>query len=303
MIRPVDDRSNRAAAGRGEMHQAQRRVEHLRVAGIGDQARRRQRNLEERHDSRRQRASSVSKRRGRGLHYLPPIVGIDAAAKLARSPDAHQVGRRMIVGGGDDDVVETRRRSHGASNRQHLVVEEPDGVERHHPEAMLAIVDHRRHGVEIVVNRSRRTTVTESGEPDGLREVGVDGPPTEADAQSRCRGRRRTKREREVGARVPIAQVPERPAAQQQEQRQERDRRSHEDPADTQRHVGALSRRAVQLGCLAGAFQSSRDNPWTMRVTTRFAASESVAIGAANNSRFSSTVRPFGGHASVVTER
>jgi hypothetical protein len=112
------------------------------------------------------------------------------------------------VGRGDDHVVEARRRRHAAAHRQHLVVEEADRVERHDPDAMLAVVDHGGDGLQIVMDFRGRAVVGEAGHPHRLRHVGVDDATAEAGPEARRHRRRRAGGQRELGTRIAIVQVP-----------------------------------------------------------------------------------------------
>ena len=148
------------------MHQPQGRVEHLRIARIRHQAGRIERHFEKIDTAAGVSASTASVNAVGGAgHDGLAVRLVDAAAEVARAPDAHQIGRGMIVRRGHDHVVEARRRRQAAPNGQHLVVEEPDGIERDQPDAMLAVVDDGGDGLQIVVDLAWRRGCVRSPPP------------------------------------------------------------------------------------------------------------------------------------------
>lgn len=67
---------------------------------------------------------------GGGLNHQLTIAGIHAAAQDAWSPQAHQVRRGMIVRRANDRVIDLPVRREPLPDADHVVVKEPDGVQR-----------------------------------------------------------------------------------------------------------------------------------------------------------------------------
>jgi hypothetical protein len=131
-----------AIAATCELHHPKRGVEDLWIAAVGDQPGARHRQLEERHLRGFDRGCCGYNRVGRSVDDAREIGGIDAAHASARSPQAHQVGRRVVVRGCHDEVVEAGTSRDQASDGHDVVVKEPDGIERDDSKTMRPVVDH-----------------------------------------------------------------------------------------------------------------------------------------------------------------
>ena len=195
MVAPRDDRPERApAVGRGEVECPQVVVVHQRRPGVGDEALWGDRDLVDGEARRLEGGDRGGEHPRGGGQDLFPVKRIDAAAQGVRSPEAHQVGGRVIVGGRDDRVGEAELGREPAPDRDDVVVEQPDRVEHHAADAGVAVVDHPSDGLQVVVDRGRAAVLAEAGEVDrarGVAEVGIDllaGEPGPEGARFRAGG-------------------------------------------------------------------------------------------------------------------
>jgi hypothetical protein len=109
-------------------------------------------------DGRRERLPQA---RAQRLH----VRLVDAAAEVARAPDALCVGALVVVRGVDDQVVEAEPRLVRLAHALDEAVREADHVRRHDPDAQRAVVEHHGHRLELVVHAGRRAPVLEAGHP------------------------------------------------------------------------------------------------------------------------------------------
>ena len=99
------------------------------------------------------------------------VAGIYAGMECIRAPESEQVGGGMIVGRADDRVIDLQVGGDAFADSNHVVMEEPDGVNGHEGNAPLAIVDDHPHGLKVIVNIGGRTSLAEPCHPDGLRRI------------------------------------------------------------------------------------------------------------------------------------
>ncbi len=107
-----------------------------------------------------------------GSDDMVAIGGVHARGEGVGSPEAHEVGRGMIVGGADDHVVELPGGGDALAHADDVVVEEADGVEGDEGNPGMAIVDGDGGGGEGVVDACGDAAIVEAGEPNGVEGVG-----------------------------------------------------------------------------------------------------------------------------------
>ena len=167
MVAEVDERAEHGGAGRlAQQRHANAVVDHLGAARVhgadapvapGDLGRLEPRRREPGHRRRERLAHARAQR----LH----VGVVDAAGDVAAAPDSLRVGALVVVGRVHQQIVEAElllvRRSHAL----HEAVRQPHHVGRHDADAQRAVVEHRRHRLELVVHAGRRAPVLEARHP------------------------------------------------------------------------------------------------------------------------------------------